>query len=118
MSARVNIDKIAKAVGAERRGAVHASSGHFGAMQLAAEIQARFRTPSSGGRATDPSWNTKRLVPLREQTLRKLEQIAREIQEKRNVSIEPMQVAAVLLEHTLVTVTEEEAERLVDSGAA
>jgi hypothetical protein len=31
---KVNIEKIAKALGAERRGKVRAGSGYFGAMQL------------------------------------------------------------------------------------
>jgi hypothetical protein len=86
-------------------------------MQLVAEVQARFRVPTGGGRATDPSWKTKRLVPLKEQTLKRLEHLAHEIGEKRHMHIEPMQVAAMLLERTLVSVTEEDAEEIVESGA-
>ena len=49
---RVDVDKIAKGLGAERRGKVSVSGGQFGAMQLVAEVQARFRVPTGGGRAT------------------------------------------------------------------
>jgi hypothetical protein len=118
MTKRVDVDKIAKGLGAERRGKVPVSGGQFGAMQLVAEVQARFRIPTGGGRATDPSWKTKRLVPLKEQTLKRLAQLAHEIEEKRQIHIEPMQVAAMLLERTLVNVTEEDAEEIVRSGSA
>jgi hypothetical protein len=43
------MNKIAKALGAERRGEVRAASGHFGAMQVVAEIQARFQALSGYG---------------------------------------------------------------------
>jgi hypothetical protein len=117
MTKPIDVDKIAKGLGAERRGKVPVSGGQFGAMQLVAEVQARFRVPTGGGRATDPSWKTKRLVPLKEQTLKRLEHLAHEIGEKRHMHIEPMQVAAMLLERTLVSVTEEDAEEIVESGA-
>lgn len=116
MTTRVDIDKIAKGLGAKRRGMVPVSGGQFGALQLVADVQARFRVPKGGGRATDPSWKTKRLVPLKEQTLKRLEQLANEIGEKRQIHIEPMQVAAMLLERTLVNATEEDAGEIVKSG--
>ena len=43
-------------LGADRRGRVTPTSGYFGAMQLLADIEARFRVPSGGGRPTDPAW--------------------------------------------------------------
>ena len=116
MTKRIDIDKIAKGLRAERRGKIAVSGGQFGAMQLVAEVQARFRVPTGGGRATDPSWKTRRLVPLKEQTLKRLERLAQEIGEKRHMHIEPMQVAAMLLERTLVNVTEEDAKKIVESG--
>lgn len=85
-------------------------------MQLVAEVQARFRVPSGGGRATDPSWKTKRLVPLKEKTLKRLEQLALEIEKKRKVHIEPMQVAAMLLERAVANVTD--AEEIIESDTA
>jgi len=54
MKTQLNMDKIAKGLGAERQGKVAATGGYFGAMQLLADIEARFRVPSGGGRPTDP----------------------------------------------------------------
>ena len=118
MKPLVDIDKIAKGLGAERRGIVPVGHGHFGAMQLAADVQARFRIPKGGGRATDPSWTSRRLLPLTEVSLQRLEELAHTIEQKRNVRINPMQIAALLLERTLDNVTEEEAENIVQSSAA
>src|ERR687891_115961 len=63
MKTRLDIDKIARGLGAERRGKVAAGGGYFGAMQLLADIEARFRVPSGGGRPTDPGWIERRAVP-------------------------------------------------------
>jgi uncharacterized protein (DUF433 family) len=50
MSAKLDMDKIAKGLGrVERRGRVSSRSGYFGAMQLAAEVGARFKMPVSSG---------------------------------------------------------------------
>ena len=43
MGANLDTERIAKALGAERRGTVSARGGYFGALQLAAEVAARFR---------------------------------------------------------------------------
>jgi hypothetical protein len=64
---KLDMDKIAKTLGAERGGEVSSTSGHFGAMRIAAEIQARFRAPTGGGRSSDPSW-TARLPSSRRST--------------------------------------------------
>ena len=48
---KLDMDKIAKVLGAERQGEVRAGSGHFGAMQVAAEIQARFQLQRVGAGA-------------------------------------------------------------------
>ena len=76
MKTRLDMDKIARGLGGERRGKVAASGGYFGAMQLLADIEARFRSPSGGGRPTDASWTERRLVPLAPRTLKRLEDIA------------------------------------------
>lgn len=96
---KLDMEKIAKGLGAERRGAVRAGSGHFGAMQVIAEIQARFRAPAGGGRSTDPAWTDRRLVPLAPKTLVHLERLAKVVSEKGGVAVSPLQVAALLLEH-------------------
>ena len=48
MSTPLDMDRIAKDLGAERRGKVVSRGGYFGAVQLAAEIAARFRAPENG----------------------------------------------------------------------
>lgn len=105
MKRRLDMDKIAKKLGARREGKVEAQDGYFGAMQLVAAIQARFRVPSSGGRATNPEWSMKRLVGLSPETLRRLEDLARSASETGDTSIEPMQLAALLLENAVAKAT-------------
>ena len=113
MKAQLDMDKIARGLGAERRGKVAASGGYFGAMQLLADIEARFRVPSGGGRPTDPDWTERRLVPLAPRTLERLEEIAAKVREHGGVSVEPMQLAALLLEKTTAGLSKDEAESLV-----
>jgi hypothetical protein len=95
MAAQLNMEQIAKELGAERRAKVSARGGYFGALQLAAEIAARFRVPDGGGRPTDPSWTEQRLVRLSPRTLERLEKLAEHAQAS------PMQVAALLLERAV-----------------
>ena len=109
----LDMDKIARALGAARRGKVSAAGGYFGAMQLLADIEARFRVPSGGGRATDPNWTERRLVPLAPRTLARLEALAAKIREQSQVAIEPMQLAGLLLENTTEQVSDAEAEELL-----
>lgn len=111
-TSKMDMNRIANALGAERRGGVRAGSGHFGAMQLVADVQARFRTPAGGGRSTDPAWTEKRLLPLAPDTLDRLDRLARAIG-KQGVSISPLQVAALLLERAISDVNDEEALELV-----
>jgi hypothetical protein len=112
MKTQLDMDKIAKGLGAERRGKIAASGGYFGAMQLLADIEARFRVPSGGGRPTDPTWTERRLLPLAPKTLRKLEEVSARVREH-GVNVEPMQLAALLVEKTAERLSEEEAEALV-----
>lgn len=102
MNPPLDMDRIAKDLGAERRGKVASRGGYFGALQLAAEVAARFRTPEGGGRPTDPSWMEQRLVRLSPTTLEQLEKLA----EKAHAS--PMQVAALLLEQAVQTIVAQE----------
>jgi hypothetical protein len=106
MKTKLDVSKIAKGLGAERRGKTAASDGYFGAIQLAAEVRERFQTPLHGGRATDPSWTERRLVPLASATLRKLEHLAAKLQGSQGVSIEPLQLAGLLLEDATERVEE------------
>ena len=113
MKTQLDMDKIAKGLGAERRGKVAAGGGHFGAMQLLADIEARFRVPSGGGRPTDPAWTERRLLPLAPRTLKKLEEIAARVREHGGANLEPMQLAALLIEKTTEKLSREDAEALV-----
>ncbi len=110
-----NLDKtkIAKILHAERKGKVSAKGGYFGAMQLLADVNKRFQVPQGGGRPTDPAWTERRLLPLRPETLKRLQTISNRIQKHQHVSIEPMQLAALLVEKTTDELTEEEVEELV-----
>jgi len=112
MKAQLDMDKIAKGLGAERRGKVAAKGGHFGAHELAAEVSARFRTPAGGGRATVPEWTERRLLPLAPKTLTRLDALAAKLHKKSGVGIEPMQLAALLLERIAGAISDEELEEM------
>ncbi len=95
-----NINRLAKAFGAEIVGEVPAySAGAFGAANLAHLFQARL-SPSQGrrpGRPTNPAWKRRPKVPMSPETEQLLEELARMVSdESRQVS--PMQVAAQILE--------------------
>jgi hypothetical protein len=113
MSTKLDMDKIAKGLGAKRRGSVAATGGYFGALQIVADIEARFRVPAGGGRPTDPHWTERRLIPLAPRTLERLEEITARVREHANVSFEPMQLAALLLEKTAAQLSDEELAELV-----
>ena len=115
MKTQLDMDKIARGLSAERRGKVSATGGYFGAMQLLADIDARFRVPVRGGRPTDPRWTERRLVPLAPRTLERLEAITARVRERNGLSVEPMQLAALLLEKTTERLSEGEAKDLVGS---
>ena len=113
MKTKLDMDRIAKGLRAERRGKATASGGYFGAMQLLADIEARFRVPSGGGRPTDPNWTERRLVPLAPRTLARLEEIATRVRGQGGASVEPMQLAALLLERTTEDLSANEAASLI-----
>src|SRR3989440_8073778 len=102
MGPALDRERIANELGAEQRGKVSPRGGYFGALQLAAEVAARFRVPEGGGRATDPSWSEQRLVRLSPNTLEQLEKLA----ERSHAS--PMQVAALLLEGAVQAIVNQE----------
>jgi hypothetical protein len=113
MKTQLDMNKIAKGLGAERRGKVSATAGYFGAVQLLADIEARFRIPTGGGRPTDPRWTERRLVPLAPRTLERLEEITAKVRDRGGLNVEPMQLAALLLEKTTEQLGEDEAKELV-----
>ena len=93
-------DKVARGLGGKKKGKLYPMGGYPGAAQLAAEVQERFRVPPGGGRPTDPSWNDKRLVPIAPKTLERLKRMAARLFEDTGLRVEPMQLAAILLETT------------------
>ncbi len=118
MTAHLDMEKIAKGLGAERRGKIASSGGFFGALQVAEEVRARFRVPAKGGRATDPTWTERRLVPLKPETLARLEALAVELQKQSDVGVGPMQLAAMLLERSIEQMSEYDAEELLRTNSA
>jgi hypothetical protein len=93
---------------AERLGAVvvdqlpDVGGGAFGAARLARILQSRLQ-PSRGdrpGRPTDLTWVVHPKVPMSEETMRKLTEIANRISTPQR-KVSPMQVAAQLLEDSL-----------------
>jgi hypothetical protein len=102
-------------VRAERGGKVSVTGGYVGAMQLRADIDARFRVPARGGRPTDPRWTERRLLPLAPRTLERLEAITARVRERNGVNVGPMQLAALLLEKTTEGLSDDEANDLVGS---
>ena len=113
MKPRLDMDKIAKGLRAERKGKVYSEGGYFGAAALAAEVQARFRVPEGGGRATDPAWTERRQVPLTSDTLRRLERLVEAMRRLAHVNVEPLQLAALLLERAAEQVSVADVEALV-----
>jgi len=113
MKRQLDMDRIARGLGAERKGKVSATGGYFGAMQLLADVEAKFRVPAGGGRRTDPRWTERRLIPLAPETIERLERITSRVREHGGVNVEPMQLAALLLEKTARQLSEAEAEKLV-----
>ena len=112
--AKVDIERIAKRLGGEVKGKVSARSGYFGALALEAEVERRFRKPPGGGRATDPEWTTQRLVRCKPRTLDRLKHLADQMSRDGH-RVEPMQMAALLLEKATEQITDQEIERLSES---
>ena len=115
MKRNLNMDRIAKELGAERKGKVAASGGYFGAMHLVADIEARLLVPAGGGRRTDAQWTERRLIPVAVRTLERLEKLTARVREHAGVNIEPMQLAALLLEKTTERLSKDDAEKLLAS---
>jgi hypothetical protein len=98
-----NADKIAKGLGAQRKGRVpDVGGGAFGMARIASILSKRLQ-PSLGtrpGRPSDPKWVVQGKIPMSEQTKERLTVLAEQLsQDGRRVS--PMQLAAQLLEDSL-----------------
>ena len=104
-------------LGSTIRGRVAARGGYFGALQLAESVRRRFRPPAGGGRARDRRWTMKRLIPVRPETLARLEKLADAVSDLVDYRVEPLQVAALLIERDLEQGSEEELVQAAASGA-
>jgi hypothetical protein len=115
MKTTLDMEKIAQGLGAERGQRVSAKGGYFGAMQVLADVIARFRVPVRGGRPTDPRWTERRLVPLAPETLERLQELTAAVRKHGRANLEPMQLAGLLLEKATERLSEAEAESLLRS---
>jgi hypothetical protein len=103
--------KLARNLGSQPRGRVPSKSGYFGALELAAEVRRRFKSPATGGRATDWDWTAKRLIPMRTDTLARLQELAKEVSRYAKCRVEPLQLAALIIECHLAPPTRTPATR-------
>ncbi|HEY8150042.1 MAG TPA: hypothetical protein VIK51_14140 [Vicinamibacteria bacterium] len=93
--------RLAKNLGSRVAGSVRAGAGYFGALQVAEDVRRRFKAAPRGGRARDPEWTQKRLLPFRPETLARLQTLAARVSEIVEFRVEPLQVAALLVERDL-----------------
>lgn len=93
----IDLTRVGQVMGAELVGRVAVRGGGFGSLPLAVGAQVGMRTPSSGGRATDPRWTEKRLVPFAPSTLEWLKEESVRLSES-GVSVAPFQIAARIIE--------------------
>jgi hypothetical protein len=75
MKRQLDMDKIVRGLGAERRGKVSATGS------ISARCGRRSQVPRTGGRRIDPRWTERRLVPLAPETLERLEEITSRVRE-------------------------------------
>jgi len=82
-------------------------------MQLLADVEAKFSVPAGGGPRDRSSVDGTATRPLAPETLERLEEITSRVRKHGGVNVEPMQLAALLLEKTARQLSETEAEKLV-----
>ena len=100
MAAKKGLDEIAKALGVSRIIKLDGSysGGPLEWLHLAQIVQSRL--VSTGGRPSDPRWDTKRLVPFRRRVWKRLTRQAR-VMNVRGRKVGPAQLAAILIEERL-----------------
>ena len=88
------IDRIGKALGATKQMSVKTrASGPMELLRLGEEIGARLT--SRGGRPSDPKWNVRRVIPLKEESWNYLQQ------QSGKLRVSPGHLAAMLLEREI-----------------
>lgn len=96
-------DKIAEAIGASRVIQLKAakSGGPLDWLELTHSVQRRLI--SRGGRPSDPQWDTKRLVPFKSRTWKRLRKEAETISEQGR-KVGPAQLAAMVIERGVIEI--------------
>jgi hypothetical protein len=115
--AKISHARLARNLGSRVSGHVGAGAGYFGALQVAEEVRRRFKAAVGGGRARDPQWTLKRLMPVRPETLARLQAVAARVSEIVEFRVEPLQVAALLVERDLDRLDDREVIEAVTSVA-
>lgn len=95
-------DKIAEAIGASRVIPLKRLNlgGPLDWLELVQTLQSRLI--SSGGRPSDPHWDTKRLVPFRRKTWKRLAEEAETIS-AHGRKVGPAQLAAIVIEESFTS---------------
>lgn len=114
---KIDQGQLSANLGSTIRGRVTVKAGYFGALQLAESVRRRFKPPAGGGRARDRRWTLKRLIPVRPETLARLEKVADAVSDLVDYRVEPLQVAALLIEHDLEHWSEEELAQAAASAS-
>lgn len=88
------IDRVGKILGATKQMSLKTrASGPLELIRLREEIGARLS--SRGGRPSDPKWNLRRVIPLKEETWKFLRQ------QSGKLRVSPGHLAAILLEREI-----------------
>jgi len=111
MKRKLDMDRIAEGLG-PTEGKVSATGGYFGAMQLLADVEAKFRVPAGGGRPTILGGRNGVSSPRPEDARASGGHHGLGAQHE-GINLEPMQLAALILEKTTSQLSEAEAEKLV-----
>jgi len=115
--AKISHARLARNLRSRISGPVAARAGYFGALQVAEEVRRRFKAAVGGGRGRDPDWTLKRLMPVRPETLKRLQALADQVSEIVEFRVEPLQIAALLVERDLDSLDDRAVVEAVSSAA-
>ena len=117
MRSKISHTRLARNLGSRVSGHARAGAGYFGALQVAEGVRRRFRSAPGGGRARDPEWTQKRLLPFRPETLTRLQELSARVSEIVEFRVEPLQIAALLVERDLDRLNDREVVEAVTLAA-
>jgi hypothetical protein len=101
------VDELRAHFRSRRRASVHP----LGAVVLLMDIKTHLTVPAGGGRPTNLRWTLRRSIHLTAETLQRLQEIASTLRRTGGVSVEPMQLGALLLERVTGLLDPAEIER-------